>query len=280
MESPGYTINELAELTGLRPRTIHFYIGKGLLPGMGKRGPKTRYPRGHLERLQVIRRLQAEARLTLSEIAAVLPRLGPEAVADLASGTASLASIRPPAADPIDRPDPSTSRAEGARTPAAWRSLAGLTRMRRPAAAQNAKPSTESGAGDRPFPGGSPPGGASRSEPPLTGSPRTELPLTDSSRAKPPSTGSPPAEPPPGEFPPGTAVPAPPAAGPANLAPLLSQLGRLIDVSHLSRSSRRDRWTTIPVTEDLLLSARGLRPHEVSLLERVGDVLRGILERG
>jgi DNA-binding transcriptional MerR regulator len=76
MESPGYTINELAELTGLRPRTIHFYIGKGLLPGMGKRGPKTRYPRGHLERLQVIRRLQAEARLTLSEIAAVLPRLG------------------------------------------------------------------------------------------------------------------------------------------------------------------------------------------------------------
>jgi len=62
-----YTIAELADLAGVTPRTIRYYLSQGLLPSAGQSGPGTRYSESHLARLRVIRGLQAE-HLPLAEI--------------------------------------------------------------------------------------------------------------------------------------------------------------------------------------------------------------------
>ncbi|MCS7316479.1 MAG: MerR family transcriptional regulator [Bryobacterales bacterium] len=65
------TLAELAEQTGVPARTIRFYIARGLLPGPLKAGRGAVYGRVHLERLELIRRLQASGK-TLAEIARVV----------------------------------------------------------------------------------------------------------------------------------------------------------------------------------------------------------------
>src|SRR5687768_15463781 len=62
-----YDLNELSAAAGVTPRTIRYYVQQGLLPSPGTRGPGTRYDRAHLERLQLIRRLQRQ-HLPLAEI--------------------------------------------------------------------------------------------------------------------------------------------------------------------------------------------------------------------
>jgi len=58
---------ELAERSGVAPRTIRLYITRGLLPGPRRRGRAAAYGAEHLERLQEIRRLQQQGQ-TLHEI--------------------------------------------------------------------------------------------------------------------------------------------------------------------------------------------------------------------
>jgi DNA-binding transcriptional MerR regulator len=55
-----YTIAELADLTGVTPRTVRYYVSIGLLPAPGQVGPRTVYGHGILQRLRLIRRLQAD----------------------------------------------------------------------------------------------------------------------------------------------------------------------------------------------------------------------------
>ena len=47
--------------------TVRYYLAQGLLPAVGQTGPGSKYTDGHLARLRVIRRLQAE-HLPLAEI--------------------------------------------------------------------------------------------------------------------------------------------------------------------------------------------------------------------
>lgn len=63
-----YSLRELAEKTGAPPRTIRFYIARGLLAGPDKAGRSAVYGAAHLERIQQIRQLQ-QAGHTLSVIA-------------------------------------------------------------------------------------------------------------------------------------------------------------------------------------------------------------------
>ncbi|MBW1875704.1 MAG: MerR family transcriptional regulator [Deltaproteobacteria bacterium] len=53
-----YTIDQLAALTGVPSRTIRFYQSKGALPAPVRRGRKAYYDRTHVERLELIARLQ------------------------------------------------------------------------------------------------------------------------------------------------------------------------------------------------------------------------------
>jgi DNA-binding transcriptional MerR regulator len=62
-----YTIADLQRETGVSPRTIRYYITQGLLPPAHGRGPSATYDRGHLLRLQAIKR-QKERFLPLETI--------------------------------------------------------------------------------------------------------------------------------------------------------------------------------------------------------------------
>jgi len=78
-----YTITELADLAGVTTRTIRYYLAQGLLPAAGQSGPGTRYSQGHLARLRLIRRLQAEHQ-PLAEIRTQLASLDDVAILALA----------------------------------------------------------------------------------------------------------------------------------------------------------------------------------------------------
>jgi DNA-binding transcriptional MerR regulator len=62
-----WTIGEIAKLADVTPRTIRYYIELGLLPPPEGLGRTAGYGQEHLERLQLIKRLQVE-RLSLDEI--------------------------------------------------------------------------------------------------------------------------------------------------------------------------------------------------------------------
>ena len=62
-------MRDLCDATGLNRQAIHFYIQQGLLPPGEKTGRNTAtYTPAHLERLQLIRRLQHERFLPLEVI--------------------------------------------------------------------------------------------------------------------------------------------------------------------------------------------------------------------
>lgn len=68
-----YRMKDLCELTGLSRQAIHFYVQQGLVPPGVKTGRNMAYyGEQHLERLQVIRRLQHERMLPLKAIRAIL----------------------------------------------------------------------------------------------------------------------------------------------------------------------------------------------------------------
>ena len=75
-----YSLSELAEVSGVPPRTLRFYIARNLLPGPDKAGRGARYGAGHLARLGEISDLQS-AGLTLAAIARRFAPPGPEAPA-------------------------------------------------------------------------------------------------------------------------------------------------------------------------------------------------------
>ena len=75
-----YKVSELAEKAGVTKRTIHFYISKGLLLPPKGSGINSLYDDTHLERLLLIKKLQAEF-LPLSKIREYILQ-NPEAKAD------------------------------------------------------------------------------------------------------------------------------------------------------------------------------------------------------
>ena len=77
-----YTLQDLADLADVSPRTVRYYVAQGLLPSPGQVGPGAHYTDGHLARLRLIRRLQRE-HLPLAEIRARLAELDDDAIADL-----------------------------------------------------------------------------------------------------------------------------------------------------------------------------------------------------
>jgi len=79
MPDDPYSLNDLARLADVTPRTIRYYVAQGLLPSPEAAGPATRYGEGHLARLRLIKRMQRE-HLPLSEIRGRIERLGDDDV--------------------------------------------------------------------------------------------------------------------------------------------------------------------------------------------------------
>jgi DNA-binding transcriptional MerR regulator len=98
-------LDELAAAAQIAPRTVRYYVQRGLLPAPDFKGRDTTYGRGHLLRLLAIKRLQ-QAGLPLDAIEArlsgasdkELERLGNTAVVEL--------ELPPPSAVPRKTPPP------------------------------------------------------------------------------------------------------------------------------------------------------------------------------
>lgn len=75
-----YKLDELAERADVSPRTIRYYVQRGLLAPPVFRGRDTAYGEGHLLRLRLIKRLQDERFLPLDAIAAELEAKGDDEV--------------------------------------------------------------------------------------------------------------------------------------------------------------------------------------------------------
>jgi DNA-binding transcriptional MerR regulator len=97
-----YKLDELARAAGTSPRTIRYYVQRGLLPAPQFRGKDTAYDHDHLVRLKAIRKLQ-EAYLPLDAVAAELERRTPEEIERLAEGKDPIPTPRAPAPEPRRR---------------------------------------------------------------------------------------------------------------------------------------------------------------------------------
>ncbi|MDB4932342.1 MAG: Transcriptional regulator, MerR family [Myxococcaceae bacterium] len=80
-----FKLDELAERAGVSPRTVRYYVQRGLLPAPEFKGPDTAYDEGHLHRLRAIRVLQ-ERHLPLDAIEATLASRSAEEIARIAKG--------------------------------------------------------------------------------------------------------------------------------------------------------------------------------------------------
>ncbi|QRN96216.1 MerR family transcriptional regulator [Archangium violaceum] len=121
--SKEWKLTELAEAAGVSPRTVRYYVQRGLLPAPPFKGPDTVYGEDHLLRLKAIRALQAKF-LPLDAIQVELARLGPDELKALAdTDSARLAS--PTAEAPAPAPLPSPEKAEASVSPSegvtSWR---------------------------------------------------------------------------------------------------------------------------------------------------------------
>ena len=89
---PSYTARELERDTGFDRRTIAYYVQEGLLPKVGRRGPRTRYPQLVRDRLLFIRRVrEAEeegevSAVSLRDMRKVFERVPPALIAGVADG--------------------------------------------------------------------------------------------------------------------------------------------------------------------------------------------------
>jgi DNA-binding transcriptional MerR regulator len=90
-----YTLDEIEEGTGFDRRTVAYYVQQGLLPKVGRRGPKTRYSQIFLDRLSFIRRIRdlqdqgAMGTMTLSDFRDLFKSVPEEVIAGIASGRVS-----------------------------------------------------------------------------------------------------------------------------------------------------------------------------------------------
>ncbi|HEX5747188.1 MAG TPA: helix-turn-helix domain-containing protein [Archangium sp.] len=100
-----WKLTELAEAAGVSPRTVRYYVQRGLLPAPPFKGPDTVYGEEHLVRLKAIRALQARF-LPLDAIQVELARLGPDELKALTESepTAVTSSTSAPAAPALPEP--------------------------------------------------------------------------------------------------------------------------------------------------------------------------------
>ena len=93
MDEMTYTLQELAELSGIEARTIRSYIERDLLPGPYGLGPKAAYGPEHVDRLKVLGLLRnAHRAITLDQIRTLLGQLTPEQIAAIADGRQRLST--------------------------------------------------------------------------------------------------------------------------------------------------------------------------------------------
>jgi DNA-binding transcriptional MerR regulator len=105
--TPTYKLEELAAEAGVSPRTVRYYVQRGLLPAPEFRGKDTAYGQEHLLRLLAVKQLQ-QAHMPLDEIQV---RLGSATLAEVEKIARSGATVH--VRMPFDEPRDSGSGKKG-----------------------------------------------------------------------------------------------------------------------------------------------------------------------
>ena len=278
MDEMTYTLQELAELSGIEARTIRSYIERDLLPGPYGLGPKAAYGQEHVDRLKVLGLLRnAHRAITLDQIRTLLGQLTPEQIAAIADGRQKVSTAFGgglPVSSALTYLKSITVRGDrrdrSERGPSGYRSEPSEPAASA-ASAEPAEPASPS-----PLPGPSAPN--------LRTSPRPPASPRAASARMAPVSGPP-------DF-----VSAPLDAGRSSGRPELrrsAELGRtpfeqllealdgVLASENVSRSVRSETWHRIPITPDIELSVRGeLDADQLAVLQRIGDHLRHLLMKG
>ncbi|PWB75348.1 MAG: hypothetical protein C3F15_06430 [Holophagae bacterium] len=306
-EERTYTMEEIERETGLDRRTIAYYVQEGLLPRVGRRGPKTRYPRQFVDRLlfiQKIRGLQDQGQLgnyTLDDIREIFERVPEHLIANIVSGKEPLEVApygrtvrgRPETlASPRERIERLRRLSERQRSPGdaieresepqrlrSWHPEQMMLHAADPAAAMLQRSRRTEDRHDAPAASGPPPEAAE--EPPAAAAPaRYDSRIFIDLDEGPPGLeirrvfddvdADTPARPPLRQAP----LPEPPHP----LVRLLARLDRATGQSPHGASA--ESWTRAEVTPDFVLTVRGLDEDSAQLLERIARLLRGLIEDG
>jgi len=258
MERPlTYTLDEIEGQTGFDKRTIAYYVQEGLLPKVGRRGPRTRYPQAYLDRLlfiKMIREQQDRGRLgnlTLSNIKEMFDDLSEESVADVVAGKEKLDT------SPYEHPPDDNLAMMAPR-------MARLDMLERRVAEvdPDREGNDETISAPLPF---------DETDALLldldTGPPTFELREVGSDSEKVAASGPrPPQQSPPTQF--------------DRLATVLERLAEAAGSRARIRRRVSEHWTRAEITPDLVLTARNLDEEDADLLEEAARMLRWKILRG
>lgn len=270
---PSYTARELERETGVDRRTIAYYVQEGLLPKVGRRGRRTRYPKLFRDRLLFIQRVrEAEeeghvSAVSLKDIRMVFERVPPALIAGVADGRIAVT------------PDLVSEPSTAFRTPGMRRAMLrerwvgeerAMSPMRAPPSPAAPRYSPGAPAEDEGF-------GEDDAEP------------SDSALIA-HDEGPRPAEP--GPYAPQREVDVPPVysrlperhdgrtAEELALARALRRLERVARRRNEESPRSRDTWTRIDVSPHLVLSARGVGEDDATIVERVRRAMRRVIRPG
>lgn len=244
----GYTVGELERDTGFSRRTIAYYVQLGLLPRVGRLGPKTRYPEQVRDRLRFIRRVREAQEagevppVSLSDIREVFERTRPGRISSVAHGRT-----------PVTPALFSATGGPGLAAPSRRRAALEDRLEHRMEVREEAPPYRQSRTSDvfRRFAAESAPDLASPSEVLRERQPRLQ--------------GRPPAS---------------ETGAERELAALLARLEQSAGRLERHRSAAVDRWSRVEITPDIALSVRGLLDEDADSLEELGEKLRRLIRRG
>jgi len=279
MDDQTYTIDQIEERTGFDRRTIAYYVQQGLLPKVGRRGPRTRYSQLFLDRLQfikMIRGLQDQGSMgsmTLSDFRDLFQSVPEETIADVVGGHESFQVL-------------------ARSVPQGERAMASSSDRRREMARriENLRPNVVDEPVEAPLEScGVPMDPAQRpaliAEPEETFAERAYLRLPDSPQSAEER------ETPSGEYhrltleaierspdapiPVRHSAPSPPVED--QLREALSRLTAVVKRQPRAYLRTTETWTRAQVTGELVISVRGLEERHLPLLESVARILRNLM---
>lgn len=273
-ESPrSYTASELERETGFDRRTIAYYVQEELLPKVGRRGPRTRYPKLARDRLLFIKKVREEEKagglrpVSLRDMREIFNRVPLEVIADVADGREPLRIVVLAGAGAAYRWEEQPVGFEQRRE-TLKRRLAARQARRSPAMPASAYDMPGEVEGPYADPN---PEGVMYCRPPL-----------QESEERPASSASPEPE----GAPAGSSPDSPREPAPSRETEEETELGdALAELQEVARYRRQassrpiDTWFQITISPDITLSVRGAGDEEAGLMERVRQSLRQLIAR-
>ncbi len=306
-EQRTFTLEEIEQRTGFDKRTIAYYVQQGLLPKVGRRGPKTRYPQLFMDRLEFVRMIRRKqdlgevGSLTLADIRDILTQVSSETIAGVVAGERPLrlvndlgglkplSAVAPPSdPTPIEAQDPVRPSALAEEAAEISEGLMDVAEDEKPTISDlnrrvrlglldaNAAVPGSTIARGRSVQDAAPatpvqPSSASVKNDDFVRPARRFEDEIKKNHQPPPETKADP----PGEVP--EESPAPPSIEIERLGWFLARLQRAMTGDRRRRTGTTESWQRALVTPELTISARNLKDDDAYLLDAVARILKKLL---